>query len=138
MHFQFEVGPPNSPGDSGSPPDDTSALLRQILDVQRQQLELLRLLVTMQDGGARWRAFVSRWEGEYPGAAAECKQTLASLERAYIQMIAELGERLRDGDDLDHEFTLNEFLDRYGIRLSQIGTLLNLIGSLADAAPTQE
>ena len=39
--------------------------------------------------------------------------------------------------DLDDEFVLGEFLDRFGIRLSQLGNILGQIAPLADAAPTQ-
>lgn len=138
MQFQFEVGPPN-PSDSSNPrPSGDSDLLRQILEVQREQVSLLRTLVALSDGGARWRAFVSRWREEFPSTASESRQAVAAIERAYINMVADLNERLRDGEELDNEFTLGEFLDRYGTRLSQLGTLLNLISPLADAAPAEE
>ena len=39
------------------------------------------------------------------------------------------------GDDLCDEFVMGEFLDRFGVRLSQLGNILSQIGPLADAAP---
>ena len=36
------------------------------------------------------------------------------------------------------EFSLGEFLDRYGMRLAQLGNVLNVLGPLADAARTAE
>jgi hypothetical protein len=54
-------------------------------------------------------------------------------------MIAELTERLNDaGDDLDNDFSLQEFLDRYGMRLAQLGTILNLVAPLSEAGPSGE
>ena len=40
-------------------------------------------------------------------------------------------------DALDSEFALQDFLDRYGMRLGQIGNILNLVAPLAEAAGTQ-
>ena len=33
---------------------------------------------------------------------------------------------------------MQEFLDRYGMRLAQLGTILNLVGPLADVTPGGE
>ena len=58
------------------------------------------------------------------------------VERAYLNLIRELTDKLREGGgDLDDEFVLGEFLDRYGMRLNQLGTILGQLGTLADAAP---
>jgi hypothetical protein len=32
---------------------------------------------------------------------------------------------------------VQEFLDRYGMRLAQLGTILNLVAPLAEAGPSQ-
>ena len=54
-------------------------------------------------------------------------------------MISDLTNHLRDGDEsIDNEFALAEFLDRYGIRLGQIGTLLSVVGPLAEVAAAPE
>ena len=41
-----------------------------------------------------------------------------------------------DAEGIDDEFSLGEFLDRYGMRLAQLGNVLNVLGPLADAART--
>jgi hypothetical protein len=112
-------------------------LLRQLLDVQREQANLLKAQLAAQDNAARWRAFLSRWSGEFPDIGGACKQVLPAVERAYLTMLKELTDRLRadDPDDLTDDFVLNEFLDRYGIRLGQLATILSQLGPLADAAP---
>jgi hypothetical protein len=54
-------------------------------------------------------------------------------------LIAELADHLRqngDGGALDNEFMLGEFLDRFGMRLSQLGAILSLVAFLAEASGT--
>ena len=41
-----------------------------------------------------------------------------------------------DGPDaIDNEFTLGEFLDRYGMKINQLGTILSLVTPVAESAP---
>jgi hypothetical protein len=60
------------------------------------------------------------------------------LERCYGQLITDLTERLGDDEALDNDFALQEFLDRYGMRLAQLGTILNLVAPLAEAGSQGE
>jgi hypothetical protein len=113
-------------------------LLQQILDVQQKQLSQLQATAAAQDQAARWRTLLARWREEFPDLPGSCKNALPILERAYGAIIAQLVEELRDNDDaLDAEFALQDFLDRYGMRLGQLGNILNLVGPLADAANSQ-
>ena len=143
MHFQFEVSSPlaaSSANSGGLPAGSSTDLLQQMLDVQREQVQLLRQLAAAHDSGSRWKSFLSRWRDDYGELPAACKQVLPHLERAYIALIAELTESLRQQDErpLDNDFALSEFLDRYGMRLSQLAGLLSLVGPLADLAPAPE
>jgi hypothetical protein len=119
------------------PTSEVGDLLRQMLDVQREQVQLLKAQVAAQDGLSKWRAFLTRWDGEFPNIGGACKEILPVLERAYLGMIRELTDRLRSGerDDLDDEFVMGEFLDRYGIRLGQLGNIISQLSPIADAAP---
>jgi len=140
MHFQFEVSalvpPPADAARAEAPAGDLADLLREMLEVQREQLQWLRHSANAHDAGNRWRAVLSRWQNDFSDLPAACKSVLPQLERAYIAQIAELTEHLRqDGDDpIGNEFALSEFLDRFGIRLSQLGGILSLVGPLADIA----
>ncbi|MFL5340137.1 MAG: hypothetical protein ACJ8F7_08290 [Gemmataceae bacterium] len=144
MHFQFEVagqGAAQSVTPDALPvTNDTADLLRQMLDIQREQLQLQRHLAAVQDAGGRWRAFMSRWKDDYAGVPAACKQILPHLERAYIGLISDLTEALRQAEDspLDNDFTQGEFLDRFGLRLNQLAGILNMVSPLADLAPAEE
>lgn len=140
MHAPMYVAPstltlPEAPPST----TETTEILKQILEVQRDQLALQRSHQAAQDGPSRWRSFLTRWETEFPNIAADCKGILPRLERSYLTMIREMIDRLNDADpdDLDNEFALGEFLDRYGIRLSQLGNILGQIGPLAEAAPVR-
>ena len=137
MHFQFEVTQPQ-PGIAtppGGPGSDPAELLRQLLDVQREQLALMRALVSAHDAGSRWRAVLARFQKDFPGLPADCKQILPTLERAYVDLVSELTSNLQQQGDtaLENEFTLADFLDRYGQRLGQVVTLLSVVTPLADA-----
>jgi hypothetical protein len=137
MHFQFEVTPTTPvPALEPSAGSIQVELLRQMLDVQKEQLKQLR---ASHDMGGRWKAFLNRWQDEFPDLAGACRKALPVIERAYGQLMAELTDTVsRDGSDaLDSDFALQEFLDRYGMRLAQLGTIINLVGPLAEAGPPQ-
>lgn len=141
MNFQMDVTPPVAPAVSPpaavEPSSEVASLLKQILEVQREQLAFLR---AAHDASSRWRAFVARWRDDFPGLAACCREAMPQLERSYSALIAELGEHLREqgSDGLDTDFSLQEFLDRYGMRLAQLGTILNIVAPLAEASSQGE
>ena len=143
MHFQFEVAQPTQPAggelQAGEPAATTLEVMKQMLDVQREQLHLARAMAAAHDAQARWRQVLARWTDDFPSLPEACKHVLPTLERAYIEMISDLTHHLRDGDEsIDNEFALAEFLDRYGIRLAQLGTLLSVVGPLAEVAAAME
>jgi hypothetical protein len=144
MNTQFDVTPFTPP--TTDPPKgpvselETVGLLRQILEVQREQLTLARAAAAAHDAGARWRAFLTRWKDDFPDLAEGCREAVLILERSYGAMVAELTDFLRQNGSgaLDTDFTLQEFLDRYGMRLAQLGTILNLVAPLAEASSQGE
>ena len=140
MNFQIDVSSslpqrvaeplPSSP-ELGT---DVADLLRQILEVQREQLAYQRAAAAAHDMTARWRAYLSRWNDEFPDLSDGCKKAMPHLERVYGQMITDLTEKVHDEDEgLESEFAVQEFLDKYGMRLAQLGTILNLVAPLAEA-----
>ena len=143
MHFQFVVAPPTpalTPPSLPAAHDSTTDLLRQLLEVQREQVGLLRSSLEAQHSGTRWHAFLARWEDEFPHLPTACRDVLPTIERAFLRLIEELSHNLRDedSDGLESDFSVSEFLDRYAMRISQMGTILNLLGPLAEAARTEE
>jgi hypothetical protein len=151
MNFQFDVvsQAPSVPSAPPQPGEINAELLRQILELQRDQLgqilqverEHLALAKNMaQDNNARWRTLLSRWQKDLPELTAHCKTAYPLLERAYVHMIAAMVEEVsdKDEDELDNEFAVQDFLDRYGMRLGQLGHMVHVIGSLAEAANQNE
>jgi hypothetical protein len=144
MNFQVDVTSslPAAPPEPTSPPQsgETLEVLRQILEVQKEQLAFQKTAAQAHDMGSRWRAFLQRWKDDFPGLSEACRKALPALERSYGQLIVELTDHINveDGESLDTDFALQEFLDRYGMRLAQLGTILNLVGPLADVTPGGE
>ena len=122
---------PRAPGDSGG---EVAELLRQVVELQREQLAALRVQMAAQDQSARWRQFLARWQGEFPTVGASCRQALPAIERAYLTLAQDLADHVQ-AEGIDSEFALAEFLDRYGVRVAQLGGVLAQVGPLADAAP---
>jgi hypothetical protein len=145
MNFQIDVSSA-LPGKGAEPTpaeapatQDVADLLRQILEIQREQLACLRASAAAHDTTARWRAFLARWQQELPDLSEGCRKAMPLLERSYGHLIHELTSRLtEDAYDLENEFSLQEFLDRNGMRLAQLGTIINLIAPLGEAAPPSE
>lgn len=118
---------------------ETVSLLRQMVEMQREQLNLARAIAMAHDATARWKTFLGRWKGDFPDLGPACRDALPVLERTYGALLSEMSEYLRQGGPsaLDNDFTLQEFLDKYGMRLTQLGTILNLVAPVAEAAPAE-
>jgi hypothetical protein len=135
----FDVTPYSAgsiePPKESLPGSEIIELLRQILDAQREHLALARAAATAHDVGSRWRAFLARWREDFPDLSDSSRDALAVLEKSYGALLAELVDHLRQNGSgaLDTDFALQEFLDRYGMRLTQLGTILNLVAPLAEA-----
>ena len=61
---------------------ETADLLRQMVDLQREQLNLMRARQAASDDKARWQTFFNRWAAEFPELPGRCKAVLPSVERA--------------------------------------------------------
>jgi hypothetical protein len=142
MHFQFDMSARSFPNQSPEavPASPTEGLLRELVELQKAHLNHFQAFLAAHDGNARWRAFLDRWRDDFSDLPDACRQALPILERCYGKLIAELTESLcRDGSDaLENDFELQDFLDRYGMRLQQLGTILTLVGPLAEAASPSE
>lgn len=142
MYFQFDMTNriyprPDHPANSSA---DPAELLGQMLEIQREQLGHLRSLVAAQDAGARWRAFVARWRQDFPELPEACRQAVPILERTYNQLMEELTSFLSQNgpEALENDFGLQDFLDRFGMKLAQLGTILNLVAPLAETGSPSE
>jgi hypothetical protein len=144
MNFQVDVSqmvtsPTPAEPPAAPPPSEAVDLLRQILEVQKELLAQQKAAAQAHDMSGRWRAFLARWKDDFPGLGGACRHSLPVLERVYAKLIADLTDLCQDGDDpLETDFALQEFLDRFGMRLAQLGTIINLVAPLAEAGPPPE
>ena len=143
MHFQFIVAPPTPALSPPAPPtaESQTELLKAMLDLQRQQLEVMRAAANNEAGAAaRWRNFFSRWKDEFGHLPDDLRQALPKIERAFLTLVDNLVAHLRDeeGGDVDDDYSLGEFLDRYAMRAAQLGSVLNLLGQMAEATRAED
>ena len=129
---------PDSPSAVGNA--ESADLLRQMIELQREQLGLMRARHAASDDKARWQNFYNRWAGEFPELPGLCKGVLPTVERAFLELLQELSEKLtgEDAVDLASEFAMAEFLDKYGVRLAQLGNILGQVGHLSNVVPPAE
>lgn len=139
MQSNFDISSfhstPTPPTNQGT--DQNAELLKQILEVQKQILVQLQTTAAMQDPSNRWRYLLARWNEDFPQLPNACKEVLPVVERAYGAVLSALADEIAEHDEpnhLENEFNLQDFLDRYGMRLGQLGNILNLLAPLADAA----
>lgn len=128
------TGPAPAPGST-----EVVDLLRQLLASQQELVAHHKAQTASQDPNARWKSFLARWAEEFPGIGGACKQALPAIERAYLGMVSEATERIAEDEGLfANEFALAEFLDRYGMKLAQMGNIINQLSPLADASSASD
>jgi len=157
MQFQFDLtSANNAPPVVPQQPLDAAELLRQLLELQRdaaaQQRDAYAQLLAVQtehlnhvraaaqDAQARWKNLLTRWQNLHPEFSNQCKQSYPLLEKAYVGLLVGMVEELaQQGDDaLENDFSVQEFIDRYGMRIGQLSHLLSVLGPLAEAAGQAE
>jgi hypothetical protein len=126
--------PPKSAPAADAPTNDTNVLLSHLIELQREQVALMRRQVLRNDDHDRVKQLHERHGPDFAPLPTACQQVLPQLERRYLELLNDLTERLEDADDLDSEFALAEFLDRFGPRLMQLGHIINQVGTFANLA----
>ena len=114
---------------------------RQSLEIQRQQLELLRENTQLaRDQRARQIADLERWQQGHEHVIDSCKQALGQLEPVHATLMRELTDYVEENHEnlLDGDFTLSDFVDRFGPRLAHLNTILAVLRPLAAAAKKTE
>lgn len=152
MQFQFDLtttqqAKPVAPIPTG--PDAVPELLRQLLDLHRegftqvlevQREHLAHARAVHQENLQRWKNVMAKWAEEFPRLAAQAKRVYPLLERAYLGLLDNMVQDLKEqGDEgFESEFALQDFIDRHGMRVGQLGHMLGVIGPLSEAGPPPE
>jgi hypothetical protein len=88
----------------------------------------------------RWRNLLARWQKDHPEFAERCKKAYPAMEKIYVQLLVNLVDdlALQEDDAYESEFAIQEFLDKYGMRVGQLSHLLSIVGPLSEAAHQTE
>ncbi len=114
----------------------TLELQRQSLDMQRQQLELSREIVQVgREQRARQGAELERWQASHEDVIDSCRETLTRLEQVHAALMGDMANYVEDNHEnlLEGDFSLSDFVDRFGPRLAHLNTMLAVLRPLAAA-----
>jgi hypothetical protein len=114
----------------------TLDLQRQSLELQRQQLELAREAAQVgREQRSRQIAELERWQNGHEAVLDHCKETLTNLEQVHAALMGDLVNYVSENYEnlLEGEFTLTDFVDRFGPRLAHLNTMLAILRPLAAA-----
>jgi chromosome segregation ATPase len=114
---------------------------RQTLENQRQQLELAREASQIaREQRARQIAELERWQTGHEGVIEHCRESLGKLEQVHSALMGELTDYVDENHEnlLEGEFTLTDFVDRFGPRLAHLNTMLAVLRPLAAALKKPE
>ena len=115
--------------------------LRQLLEVQRQQLDLARETVQVsREQRARQGAELERWQVGHDHVLDACRDTLGRLEQVHASLMGELAHYVEENHEnlLEGDFSLSDFVDRFGPRLAHLNTMLAVLRPLAAAQKKAE
>jgi hypothetical protein len=119
----------------------TLEMQRQLFENQRQQLELARETTQIaRDQRARQVAELERWQAGHEGVIEHCKEALGKLEQVHASLMRELAEYVGENHEnlVEGDFTLSDFVDRFGPRLAHLNTMLAVLRPLAAASRKPE
>jgi chromosome segregation ATPase len=114
---------------------------RQILENQRQQLELAREAAQIaRDQRSRQIAELERWQNSHEGVIEDCRGALSQLETVHSALMAELARYVDENHEnlVEGDFSLSDFVDRFGPRLAHLNTMLAVLRPLAAAIKRPE
>jgi hypothetical protein len=111
-------------------------LLRQLLVLQREQLELMREMATAnREAKERRQAELERWQADNQLVVKQCRRALPVLQKAHAALLAEMADFAEENESslVDADFLLSEFVDRFGPRLSQLTGVIALVRQVTEA-----
>ena len=121
--------------------NQTLDIQRQMLDLQRQQLEISRELIQVnREQRARQGSELERWQAGHEAILDTCKETLTKLEQVHASLMGDLANYVEENHEnlLEGDFSLSDFVDRFGPRLAHLNTMLAVLRPLAAATKKAE
>ena len=98
------VAEPQRPGRlaplAGQPPEPDAGVQRQILENQRQQLELAREAAQIgREQRARQIAELERWQTGHEHVLEHCRESLGNLEKVHAALMGELANYVAENHE---------------------------------------
>lgn len=119
----------------------TLEILRQNTEINRQQLELTREIVQVnREQRARQAADIERWRAGHAQVLDTSRETLEKLEQVHAALMSDMAHYVDDNHEnlLEGDFSLSDFVDRFGPRLAHLNTMLAVLRPLAATNPKTE
>ena len=109
--------------------DTMVRLLHEILQVQRQQVELTReLLQFSRENRQRQQAELEAWQRDNQGVVERCREVLGTLSRLHSALLGDMADYINENEEmlLENDFSMSEFVDRFGPRLHHLSAMLSI------------
>ena len=119
----------------------TLEMCRQLVEIQKAQLELNRENTHVaREQRQRQNAELEKWQTSHERVLDDCKDSLSKLEEVHASLMRELAEYVADNHEnlVDGDFTLSDFVDRFGPKLAHLNTMLAVLRPLAAAQKRPE
>lgn len=154
--YRMEVSPTGAaPGIVPPHLNDPVQLLHAMINLQSQTLEMLRQMGEMQkvqlelakentafarEQRARQVAELEKWQQSHESVLEDCKDSLARLEVVHAAVMRDMAEHVADNHEnlAEGDFSLSDFVDRYGPKLAHLNTIMSILRPLAAAAKKPE
>jgi hypothetical protein len=117
---------------------EQTELLREVLAAQDRTNEILEELVNIMATSHKQRLQeLHQWKNANPRLANSCREAAEALSRVQVEYLERMTEEINDtAEDMTYgEFTLNEFVDRFGPRLAHLNGVIQVLAQLSSAAP---
>ncbi len=114
--------------------DEQTRLLRDILNSQERQNELLEELVSQMGAAQKQRnTELGQWKQANPRLARSCRLAADALNKVQTQFLESMTAEVNENAEelLDGEFLLNEFVDRFGPRLAHLNGVIQVLAQLS-------
>lgn len=112
-----------------------SDLLSQLVKLQQQQIDLLSELVLATTGVQKQRtAEIQKWRESHPTISMNCRHAAEILSRIQVEFLDCLTNEVIENEEvlLEGGFMLQEFVDRFGPRLSHLSGVMQVVSLLSE------
>ena len=116
------------------------ALTRQLIEMQTKQNLLLeqllqinkQVLQSSNQANSQRQTELNQWRNAHPYLVKSCKNALESLSAVQLEFLQTMADEVEDSKDTlgESEYAFNDFLDRYGPRMSHLNGILQVLGHL--------